>query len=167
MVKLVVRNDDEETCKKDKRLLEHIDPRHVDMIVNPAYHAFKKTLEEFEKTPTNELLEEFQKIMLIDGSLRNYQILELLPKIYPYIKNTQLYHNVCLLLCEVVHFNEYIQESLLVFGIFDYLDYDQDISYYFILSMCDCNSKITELFKNKYMNEKIKNNHIIKKFGLM
>lgn len=148
---------------KEKIKFDEIDPKHIDIFVNPALHAFKTTLGKFKESPSKSLLDEIHLILLMDGAQDNYQILELLPSLYPYIKEPEFYHTLCVIFSDISHLNKPIQNSLLNFNIFDYLDFNKDISFNLILSICDCNREATELFKTKYMSEKTADHPIIKK----
>lgn len=116
------------------------------MICNPAYYAFKSGLEAFHKNPSNEVIDDLHTILLLDGSQRHTQILKLIPQLYPYIGRKGLYDKLCLLFSDVAHLNQTIQNSLMDFEIFKQLDYNNEITYCLVVSICDCNTQAWTVF---------------------
>lgn len=144
------KSEDEETPRQ-----EIMDPKHFDMICNPAYHAFKSGLEAFHKNPSNEILDELHTILLLDGSQRHVQIQKLIPELYPYIARQELYDKLCLLFCDISHLNMDICDSMMAFRIFDKLDYENEISLALVLNMCDCNPTSWDVFSKHHLNDRM------------
>lgn len=131
-----------------------IEPKHMDIICNPAYHAFKAGLEAFHASPTNEILGHLHTILLIDGSQRHAKIQMLIPELYPYIARSELYDALCLLLSDISHLNLPISGSLVEFGIFEKLNYTREASFGLVLSICDCNPAAWQSFVSCQPDEK-------------
>lgn len=147
-----IHNEEDE---KKEPTIDGIDPEHIKMICNPAYYAFKDALKVFHETPSNEIIEEMHTILLMDGSQGNSQILRMLPELFPYFSQPEFYEKLCLLFSDVSHLNKPISDSLLKFEIFSKLDYEKDITFSLVLSICDCNEGAWQIFKTGYLTESI------------
>lgn len=134
--------------------LEAISPEHLDMICNPAYHAFKAGLADFHENPSNEIIDRLHTIMLIDNSQNHTQIQRLFPELYAYIGRKELYGRLCLLFADVAHLNIPVCRSMMEFGMFDRLDYGNELTYSLVTSICDCNPEAWGVFRKSHLNDK-------------
>lgn len=147
------KDDNEKDNKKINPKLDVISQEHMDMICNPAYHAFKAGLEDFHKNPSNEIIDQLHTIMLIDNSQNHTQIQKLFPELYPYISREELYNKLCLLFADIAHLNIPICNSMMDFKMFDKLDYSNELTYNLVLSICDCNPEAWGIFKENHLND--------------
>lgn len=137
--------------KADDRSSIEMDPGHLDMICNPAYHAFKAGLKAFHESPSNEIIGQLHTILLLDGSQQHAQIQRLVPELYPYITRAELYDRLALLFSDISHLNGAICDTMLEFGIFDKLDFDREISFSLVLNLCDANTAAWAMFSKSHM----------------
>ena len=151
------RKDDNKDDKSASRE-EIISPEHMDMICNPAYHAFKAGLADFHGNPCNEIIDRLHTIMLIDNSQNHTQIQRLIPELYPYISREELYDKLCLLFADIAHLNAPICGSMMEFGMFDKLDYGKELTYSLVVSICDCNPGAWSIFREGHLNDEIAKN---------
>lgn len=144
---------DRQEDKADEDRAVEMDPRHLDMICNPAYHAFKDGLKAFHENPSCEIIDQLHTILLLDNSQHHSQIQKLIPELYPYIERADLYDKLVLLFSDISHLNNVICASMLEFGIFGRLDFDREITFSLVLSMCDANAPAWAVFSSIHMGD--------------
>ncbi|KAI5168340.1 hypothetical protein PAEPH01_0053 [Pancytospora epiphaga] len=145
LVKTTNKNESEDHSTAE------MDPKHFDMICNPAYHAFKDGLAAFHENPSNEIIDQLHLILLLDNSQQHTQIQLLIPQLYPYITREDLYDKLILVFSDIAHLNKAICTSMLSFGIFDKLDFSKEVSFGLVLNICDANVEAWAVFCDKHM----------------
>ncbi|KAI4290783.1 hypothetical protein PAPHI01_0057 [Pancytospora philotis] len=139
-----------------------IKPSHMDMICNPAYHAFMAALEDFHARQTNDIIDSMHLILLIDNSTQHSKIQKLIPQLYPYIERPELYRKLVLLFGDIAHLNKPISDSMLEFNIFEHLDYEDEMAYGLVLGICEGNPDAWVLFREKHLTSSMAGNKHIK-----
>jgi len=143
-------------CNKTAGKRLEMSYEEMDLVCNPAYHAFKAGLEEFKKSNSVETLHDLHTILLIDHSQHHRQIQGLLPDLYQYFSVPEHYDVLCLIFSDISHLNDAVSESLVSYGIFGKLDYTKEISFSLVVSLCDSNPRNLDAFKDMDLERKIK-----------
>lgn len=157
----IVPKEDDSEPKEDGNM-QPMDPKHFDMVCNPAFYAFKAAIADFHKNPSNDMIERLHEILLLDNSQQHERIQKLIAELYPYIDRPELADKLLFLFCDISHLNAPITDSLLKFGIFDHIDYSNSMARNLILSMCDGNPEAWSVFQQKYLTDELAEDSKIK-----
>lgn len=138
------------------------DKKEKEMICDTAMLAFEVLIEDFIKNQNIETIDQMHMILLTVETYQQSKFKNLIIKLLPFLKNKEFYTRICMILCDVTHFNTEIIDSLLKEEIFSKLDFSNKISFSLILSICDSNEKKAwEIFEKEYLRPEFRKNEVI------
>lgn len=140
-------------------------------LCNPSVVAFKDGLAELnrlvsENSMKDTILEQFEvidqihMILLMGNEQLNMKIIEMLPELYSFLSNSELYDRICTVLSDISHMNSNVIRSLINYNIFEKLDYSRKSSFSLVFNICDKNKDGWNSFQS-FMKPEFKHNQYI------
>jgi len=142
--------------------LESIPDEHFQMINDPLPYALEAALADFLNDPKPQTLDQIHLILLTDSAQFNPKVQKMVCKLLPFIHTPELYDPVCLVLSDVSHYNPGMVKLLLDLSVFSELDYSKDITFCFVLSLCDGNEEAWRVFRDLHWRAEFEDNKYLK-----
>ena len=134
--------------------LEKMSEHSFNAICNPSVYAFREGLVELERLQNSgesveqqlAVVDQIHMVLLMGNEQLNLKIIEMVPELCEFLKNSALYDRICTVLSDISHMNQNVIASLLSFKIFEKLDLSRKSSFSLVFSICDQNKSAWDAF---------------------